>query len=970
MAGLQFTGSWWDRRRKRLNRVGGGGGGGGGIALSSPRTDQTGGLIMFDVASGTWAPGIVVDPSMVSLSATAATVDASGAATTASVAIPVGLRAEFVGGALCLWVEGGVYSDYSAVTISMQAGAITSGADTSAAMTSTAVTNNNVIFITPTPAGHIVGIPEGRTTLNVPFGVVRGPWRAEVAAMHWSGIAGVEWTITKPGQSAVTTWQGEERRSWYQDSAVVSDTQWTANAGGTAEGGLGVWPSPAGDGSTDPTGAVTITATIVPKVGGRSRARTITRTVYSAQAGTYPERNVWLDTVAGSDANDGLSAGAPKLTMAAACNTAGSVTGGATQTTVPIVNIVGGTSGSPRTVEISVPTTGSGNAIPSATDTYLRLQPAPGFARDTILIVNHAGAVSGYNSRVRRLAFHNLTIDMSDSPSGSSSKTLLSATASVYPVASNPQHYWFHRCRHTHRQGKLGQFSEGGSGNFLGTAHTKENLAYWTEWEHSDSGQRGIQSTTRNIMRNIRIFNIQKDVFKQPDCVFGFYTEDNAVAPVLLPVGAVTGSITAGDTVTGVYSWPSSATVQAVPAAGMVRLTPGGDSYQFKSDDSLTHTAITITGEVGTIVVGEEIRNSGNTVRFRVFRRDGNILRGRYTLGGTFPVSTALTGLTSGATATVGSIALNQTNLFFSPSGARATAQPPHPDGLQIQTFAPTRAVLSNIVGTFQVGEAVTCPGVANNPTISAIAGNVFDFGGTPLWETRTSNVITGVTSGATATVDLVYGIVTPTAPELNLILANGWMRRMDGQLLFGENGSQIAGIWNVTALKLDVESALVSQMANVAGLTVAHCTLPTSTWRLPLTARLAALGGTPPPGMTVIHNIFQQASSDYVPTGLSASTPNKGRPGVRSRNHLTRPVPSGSSRTVDVYTSEGDPAFVNGLAWNESDTLATLTKNNFKPSASVPGTTAVTAAVRLARYDMLGVERLASDWPGAVSSR
>lgn len=949
-------------------RSGGGGGGGGGIALSNPRTDQTGGLITFDVASGTWAGPVIVDPSKVSLSATAPSVDASGVTTTTSVAIPVGLRAEFVGGVMYLWVEGGVYSDYSAVTITLQAGALTSGADTSAAMTSTAVTNNNVIFITPTPAGHIVGIAESRTSLNVPFGVVRGQWRAEAAAMHWSGIAGIEWTITKFGQSAVTTWQGEERRSWYQDTNVVSDTQWTANAGGTAEGGLGVWPSPAGNGTTDPTGAVTITALIVPKVGGRSRARTITRTVYSAQAGAYPERNVWVDTVDGDNANDGLSAGAPKLTLAAACNTAGSVTGGATQTTVPIVNIVGGTSGSPRTVEISVPSSGSGDAIPSATDTYLRLQPAPGFARDTILIVNHAGPATGFVSRVRRLSFHNLTVDVSDSPTGTSSVVLLSTNASLYPFATNPQHYWFHNCRWTHRQGKLGQFSEGTSGAFLSTSHRKENLAHWTNWEHSDSGSRGIQSSTLNVLRNIKIFNIQKDTFKQPDCVFGFYTEDNAVAPELLPVGSVTGTITAGDTVTGVFSWPSSATVQSVPAAGTVRLTPGGDSYQFKSDDSKTHVAITITGEVGSIVVGEEVRNSGNTIRFKVFRRDGNILRGAYTLGAS--ISGALTGLTSGATATVSSIANAQTNLFFSPSGAKATALPPHPDGLQIQTFAPTRAVLSNIVGTFQVSEAVTCPGVVNNPTISAIAGNVFDFGGTPLWETRTSNVITGVTSGATATVVLVYSIATETAPELNLILANGWMRRMDGQLLFGENGSQIAGIWNVTALKLDAESSLVSQMANVPGLTVAHCTLPNQTWRLPISANLAALNGTPPPGMTIVHNIFRQATSDYVSNGMSASTPNKGRPGTRTRNHLTRPTPSGASRTADVYTSDGDPVFVNGIAWDESDTTATLAKNNYKPTAAVPSATAVTTTNRLARYDMFGIERLASDWPGAVSAR
>lgn len=937
--------------------------------FSNARTDTLGQYVIFDVDTGSWnaVDGLLVDPAKVAVTATVASVDAAGVANTLVIQRAAGLRAEINQASplqIRLWLEQPVFSDHSNISVSMLDQAITSGADSSKPVAALPVTNNNVLFQTPLPAARIAGIAEGRSSLAVMHSVVRGPWRAEAAGIHEGGLAGVEWTIVKNGQGPAVSWQGEERRSWYQDTAILSNAQWDANAAGGAEGGLGVWPSPAGDAATDPTGPVTITALFVPRHGGRARARSTTWTIYSAQAGAYPERQVWVDTVSGSDANDGLSAGAPKLTLAAACNTAGSATGGATQTTVPIVNIIGGTSGSPRDIEFAIPVSGSGAAVPSATDTWLTLRPAPGYARDTIRIVNHAGVDSGYGSRVRRLRLLDLQIDMSNSPSGSSSKTLFTGNASLYPQATNPMDMWFDGCLHMHRQGKAGQLTEGGSGNFVGTAFTKGNRCFLTNWEHSNTGQRGAQFPPTTTIRNARIVKVQKDLLKAPELVFGLYGEDNAVDPILLPINTITGTPAAGDVITGVFSWPASETVDAFLAGTTIRLTAGGNSYSFKKDDSRTHTAVTIASEVGTAVApGQTVRNATDSIRFKVYRRDGNILRGEYTAGSGLANGNALTCVETGTTATVSGAPLNgQVNLFFAGSGARATAGPPHPDGLQVQTFTDSRVTLSGVVGTFQVGESVTVTGVTGTKVIAAVGADYIETSGTALYSTRTSQTITGNTSGATATIVMTYGVRN----DANLLLANVIMRRMDGQLLFGENGSANVGVYNVLALMLDASSALLSSFSDISGLTVAHSSLPTQGWRY---GNLNYFG-TPLPGQAYLHNIVARVSTDYAVAGMPSGD-DKGKPGFHWRGHITTPAASlpFSHRSPDAYVSQADPGFTNGLAWDESDNVNPVVKTGFRPTAAMPAQ-AVTLDKRLARYDLFGIERLAIDWPGAVSAR
>lgn len=960
--------------------TGGGGGGGTSPNFTNFRTNTIGSRILMDITSGVWngGTGILVDPSKVFVTATVASVDASGNANTATIIRSAGLRAEFFAGApnrVELWLEDIVYADHSTVVVSMAAGALTCGAQTNGPTTGgVSVTNNNVLISTPLPVGHIIGAVESRTVNKVQHAVMRATWRPEAAGIHESTLAGVEWTIVKTGGGTTVLWQGEERRSWYQDTYQLSNAQWTAN-GGSGEAGLGVWPGPVSNPLTDPTGPVTITALFVPRAGGRARARSRTWTVYSARAGAYPKKEVWLDTVGGSDANSGLTPLLPKLTMIAACNTAGAAAQGATAQTEPVVYIVGGTSGSPRDVEFLPPIAGAISNVPGQTDTYLTLMPAPGFAKDTIRLVQWAVAGGGPTNRIRRTRFQDLIIDSCNSAVGNSSNAISAGQTSLYPPATDPQAFWFDGCSLTHRQGKAGQLFELTSGNFIVNLF-RENPAYWTNWDHYNTNQRGIQSSTATFLRNFSIVNFGKDALKSVDHAFGFYVEDNAVDPIQLPVSALSNTgpyPTPGDTITGVFSWPASETVSSFalkpPSSlveGTVLLTPGGDSYAFKADDSKLHTAITITGETGTIGVGNVVRNAGSTVRFRVFRRDGNILRGAFILGTSFG-NVLITDETNGATATITATANDQKSLFFSPSGALGTAQPPHPDGMQLQAFVPKILVVTPISGAFQVGEVLTVPNVNPTITVTAISGNQISVtAANSLFEVRSSNTVTGVTSGATATIDMVLADTTAGA-DRNVVVANGVMRRIDGQILFGENGSYGCGVWNVIGVRNDSAGSANSHFDDISAAVIAHCTLPNQDYVMALPGGVIRPGQ--PQSQSISYNIFASNSAVYVATPPGGGD-DMGQPGRRNINHSTTPVGSLAfgSRLPDAYNSNSNPAFVNGVAWNEDDSAANLAKNNYRPTGSVPANTAVPITKRFARYDIRGVERVNGDWPGAVS--
>lgn len=942
-----------------------------------------GAFVVFDVAGGSWndPSGVAVDPAKVAVAAVAPSVDPMGVANTATFVRRAGLRAEYVAGSpgqLKVWLHEPIYAGMTQLTVSVEAGAITSGSDSNLAFAASAAVNN-AIHAVPPAVGHLVGVTEGRTSLLVKHSVVRNPWRAEAAGMHQNGIAGVEWTVTKTGQSPVVTWQGSERRSLYQDIAVISNIQWAANnteSGGNGEGGLGVWPSPTHTPATDPTGPVTLTALIVPKLGGRSAARSVTWTIYSAEAGSYPERVIYLDTVAGSDSNNGLTAGAAKATLGAAMIAAGSVNGGATQQTAPVVAVIGGTSQAPRDIEVStMPTAGSGNAIPGATDTYVVVRPAPGYAKDTIRMVNFLGSSSGISNRVRRLCFRGLICDIANSPdpaTGFSSAAFFNSHA-VYPADTNPQSVWLDDCEMTHRLGKTGNITANTSVSIFGTNFDRRHEIFMTRWYHHDTGLYGITSAASGCARDIRMIRYYKDTIKGVQGIFGFYADDNAVDPYALPVLSMTGSPVPGDIMTGVFSYPLQATVTEYVStgsgAGVVKVAEG-NVRQFKPDDAKDHTEVVVNVTQGAFIHRERVRNTANYGQYlECYRRDGtNTLRGEMS-GGNFAPGATVEGVTSGARAAVVSTTVRTGNLFFSNSGVRGKASNPHPDGLQLQAFFPNQLYLKNISGSFNVGDTVRLQIVANaantqnvvvaSGAISAVDGNAISLGGNLNWSSGSTapgavTVTAGAGVGSSATLDWGKNINN----DSNILVANGEMRMIDGQLLFGENGTGNVAIYNVLAIKASATAGHQSQFGGIPGLTIAHVTLPNQDFRLRDFREWLGL-----PGTTIKNMICRNAGTSYRAPG-QPSGDNKGTPGKITRVHQI--APDGSLPAQAGLISNGAISWVSGLGADEGDDL---TKQDFRPVGAPPAATAVAAEERLTAFDLRGGRYPAAAWPGALAT-
>lgn len=944
--------------------------GSGTSTFSNPQISPNGEYITFTTSGGTWAGKIVVNPLLMTINCTTPSSDAVGVSNILAITRRVGYRASYAANVMTVWLSQPIYSSTTGITVTMATGAVSVGSDSNNALSNVAVTNNSTRPIT-IPKGHIIGIVEGRTTLKVRRDVIQSAFHVEAFGTHEGGIRVVKFDITD-GTTTITRYATEETRSIYQDTAIIDNSQWSANS----NGGIGVYTSGSVDYSAFIEGEITITATFIPKIGGPTVARTISWVLACNSAGGYIERVRYCDNVSGNDAWDGTTAAfvsgttGPKLTLQAAVLSAGSVNGGATSAkTVPIVKLVGGTSESPRTYLI-YQGTGSGNAIPSHTHTWLTFQPAEGHDATTVRFANHSGTLSGVGSRIRRIKLKNLTHDISNAAdsTGTSSAVLASINNSVYPIVSNPESLCWESCIITHRLGKNGQISEGSSGYYYSSSATDNNKLLFINCSFTDMNQRGPFATANIFGRNNTLIDVCKDTLKEPECWITAIMANNRVAPKLLPVSNLSGGTPQpGDNIYGLYSGYNATVSSYVPSSplGTVILESGFDAFLFKRDDSLTHNAVTISNVSGTFAVGNVLRNAAGTVRGTIFQVNPTLLRVKMiTTSGSF--SGTLTDETSGATATWVSNSTQQ-NLFFTPSGVRGQANPPHPDGLQIQGFRPQELTLTGVTGTFVVGETVN----ATVPNRAMIISSVTQGGGnavitgpdgsTNQWVKSANSLVTGATSGATGTLSSARHVNN----DFNGLMYCCIFRNIDGQILFMENGNSGMAIVNVLGILSDnSSSSFLSSFSSFYDLDLWHVTLANQPWRNGKPLNSTGLDSNPAKteygiGSSFRYNSVSYVSSDfYISTG--GTSDDAGMPGF---DIYKVHVSTNSLTSVQIVgLASGNPLWTNGVLYTES---YDPNKMDYRPASGSPLKNLIASGERLVKYDLVGRLR-ANDGTGA----
>lgn len=886
----------------------------------------------------------IVDPSLIAVEVDAPSVDATGNPTVTTRPRRCGYRADVVGGNLEIWMAQPIPSVATAVRVNASAGAITNGAASSASFSGT-ITNN--ADESATIQAHLLRYVDGSQNYGVAHSVMSAPFWIEGIAFHEAGIACVKFDVVQGGTTR-TSYAIIETRSRYRDSEIIPLAQWAKNS----NGGIGVYSSGQILPADFADGPATVTMTAYARIGGVSVSRAVSWPVVMNHGGTYVERVRFVDSVAGNDAWDGTTQAfvsgttGPKATLQAAVLAAGSVNGGATTTSIPIVRCVGsGNPAAPRVYELYAGT-GTGNAIPSATDTWLTIEPASGHTGADTQVANY-GTITGRATRIRRLRIRNMWWDIADlsGPTGTSCSALLAPNVTVYPAATNPEAIWFDGVESYHALGRLGQLTEGASGSMVSSSYGKLHLCFFTNFVARDMARRGYQCSGLGVVWNFRFERVFKDVIKQPDCMVAGVWRDNANPPEFLPIGNLTGTPLPGDVITGVYS-TGSETVASYTAPN-VTLTPGGNSYTFKADDAKQCRRITLTGVTGSFAAGDAI--TVGATPFVVGRVEGSDLYLR-----------ATTSVTNGATVTgptgsgtVSSNALAEC-LLFTPSGARARAQPPHPDGLQVQDFVNQRIYFTSPTGTFQVGELVTATNLITPTTVVSVGPDFIDVSGShlkffsPTTPVVDGATITGSTSGATG----VYNFARSrfTGNDRNVILYNILGENIDGQPLFGENGTRGVALVNISISGTLAAGALQTQFSSIPDLLMLHVTHPNK--------RIALRS----PGGGQLSGWWRSAfrwcvaegfASDITPQGAPANTDAwQYASDIRGCHAIITPA---ALSEFDIDMTRGDAQWTNGIGLTDDyDPL----RRQFAPAIGSPLRNKVPAGEREVRYDLFGNER------------
>ena len=850
----------------------------------------------------------IVDPSGVTVTQTVPSLNSSGVANTRSVTRKSAYSATIVGTKLRLGMAEYISSHASAVSLTINAGAMTNGVASNSLITGDIIPNN--LYGDGLVKLRLAGLVTGRTGLHMAWSVMSGPFRVEAIGGQDSGLAGVLFSVSRGG-TTVEHFVENMDRSRYQSLATISNAQWTANcteSGDAVRGGSGVWASPEFNPDDFTDGVATVTATGYAYVGGTFVNTSDTWSICLNGAGTYVDRIRYVDTVSGNDTTGtGLTAGTAYATINKAANVVGSQAGGATAFSVPIIKVVGsGNPAAPRTIAL-VTSTASGTSLPKITDTYVTIQPAEGHdANDTWLSSNKR------DPRIRRLRLKDIGFDIAQGTGSQSSAALLTTNTSVYPPTADPVSVWFDGVVSFHSLGAAGQTSEGDSGYVLTSNFGGNARAYFTRYTVRDMSRKAHSCPPLYYIRDFKFITTVGDVLKGPNgLLMEGYIEGNSESQTILTLssGSVTGAIAVGDTVTGVKSSETATVNQIVSTARAVLAAPGA---RFKADDNVRHGAVTVTNGSG-FTVGELV--NGKTLH----RKDGNILRfGNANAGASAFLPTAgtvLVGATSSASSTVVS-SVQENNLFFSPSGARATVTPPHPDITQVQTFLPHRIVYTITSGAFQLGESVRMNSITKGTVQdmgTTIDGRTYmTVGGlAQTWfDTNEGLTITGLTSGATGVFNGVYDF--PNG-NYNTVMYNIWSNPGDGCAFFAENGWRGLLVANYMFVSNNGERANPTQMARVQD----HDYMHMSAHQRPF------INGTDAQIAPRARMSFVGIIAEYTNT---PSTPGAIIVGIHSAN------PSSTLSTGD--TTKGDPLFVDGVGFDDDHDLSS---NNYTPGSGSP---------------------------------
>lgn len=906
--------------------------------LTSPRIDETGTLLLFDVAAGTWTGLLQVNPDLVAVTMTAPSVSAAGAATTALHTRRVGYRAEYDAGVLKIWLRQGIANTATDVSVMMAAGAVTGPSDATGYYAG-AVSNAGNVRAPDLPKGRLFGLVQGRHDLRYGHDVVDSTFYIEAWGGHPDGTAVVKFEATVAG-ATVTHFVTEQSRSRYQDSVQISDAQWTANAAGGDQGGVAVYSSPGISPASLPEGPGTVTVTFYSKSGGLANAR-VHSWPFCNSLGGYTQRIRYVDPVAGSDSNDGLTPATAYATTDKGVLEVGSASRGATSKHIGIVYLIGGTEVAPR--RIPAPNgSGINSTATGATDTWVTLEPAPGYAKQSV-IITPAG-----QSRVRRLRFRRMMHDCANGAdeTATGASFLTSNNSSAFPTATNPAAIAMDDVTTYHHLGRGGQLTSTASSVML-NSYT-DCLQFWMNWEHTETAQRGFTSNGVDCLRNCYIHAISSDGALEPEACFACTWRDNKVPTYGLGgLSLISGTIEIGTTVTGLLSPGVTATVAGLKGNSAVLETGGTVAYAFKRDDNGTHQEVVLTGVTGAFAVGDVVRNATSTQTGIVRQVNGSTLRVSMTLGTSF--SGVLTDVTSGATGTVSS-STTRGNIFFS-NGVTAKLNLPHPDGIQIQRFMNQRIRLTNIVGTFEQGEFFDIAGVTwvqlDDPKIDSLEAEAFicRSGNEILWHAvYRGRTLTGRSSGATATIVRVDHVEN----DANLIMHNCAFYDIDGQILFAENGSKYILFTNCIGIRPDATSPSFSKATTTYATGLWHCTLANQPWGRQDTNPVA----NDPFGSDLVFCLLSTFLTTYVPSGASSSD-RAGSPGYdHYRNHLLQTGVFGAAYTG---ATTGQIAYVNGVAATQDYDAA---KTDYRPAAADTVCGLIPAGEGRVKYDFLGVER------------
>lgn len=777
-------------------------------------TSIDGSKLILDLPAGfSDANSTTVDLSKITITQTTPSVSAAGVVNTASVVrLPIS-KAAVVSSKLELELCEYVSRYTTGITFVATAGAFVNGA-TSSLLISGNVEPRCIIDDAPITA-RLHGIVAGRSTCYMPLDIVSGTVYAEATAFHDSGIGCIK-VVVSDGSTSQTHYATAYTPSRYQDTAGVSDAQWTKNvtaSGNSALGGLGVISFGPIDMAAFAEGAVTFTLTAYAKAGGESNQVSEAWTLYNDKGG-YVDRIRYVDSASGSDSADGLTPGTAFQTLPKAYVSAGG--SGAPARCRPIIYLIGsGDVNSPREY---VNVAGTANA--QATDTYVTLMPAPGSAGSVRI-----KAASGQTHRVRRLKLKDLIVSLKN---GTNTMPLMNNYVQTY-TSANPATVMFQGCDVQHPD-----FDIGGNPSHSYTAWL--NASGYNEANDSrliilDCYANRMMAPLftagcKAIVRNLQGYQCNSDLIKNPNgSFFAIYHSVSSVPRDLLTWAIkksdkkpdIVGTPIIGEVVDGLYSG-ATAIVERIPDSGSVFVNSRVGS--FKPDDQKSHLAVTVADGSG-YQVGENIGGTRT-----ILRKDGNILRvadtnWSPTIGGN------VVGSVTGTTSAVVSAVVRGT-IIFGTSGAVAKYGPQHPDGVQVQKALSSQMVLSSVTGTFQVGDklrqtvngttktyqTVTAVGTApDGRVLLALSSSV-----TMVPYANENKNTTGSVSGAVGRFDSYWRMSTN---NMNLVMANVMLDQIEGAMIFIENGWNGATIANWLGTKTSISND--SQVERASGINLLH---------------------------------------------------------------------------------------------------------------------------------------------------